>query len=69
MKDNEKAGKWYYAASECGENSTCFKFTNPKQRAEIAAQCNLVPITATEAMKRFGYTNGAGRRDIEAEQW
>ncbi len=69
MQDNSACVKWYYAMSKCGDNATCFKFKSQKERAQVIEWCDMVPITAAEAMKKFGYTDDASRRVIEAEQW
>ena len=61
--------KWYYAMAGQGGNATCFKFKSKKERAQIIGLCGLVPLTAAEAMKKFGYTDDASRRVIAAEQW
>ena len=48
---------------------TCFKFKSKAERAEAMEQNELIPLTAAEAMKRFGYTDSASRRVIKAEEW
>lgn len=68
MKDN-KPTKFYYAMTGHDDGATCFRFRSLKERTEVIEQCNLIPITAAEAMKRFGYTDSASRRVIESEQW
>lgn len=61
--------KYFYAMSGHDGGKTCFKFKSKEERAEAMEHSELIPLTAAEAMKRFGYTDSASRRVIKAEEW
>ena len=61
--------KHFYAMSRHDGGKSCFKFKSKAERAESMEQNELIPLTAAEAMKKFGYTDSASRRVIKAEEW
>lgn len=56
--------KYYYAKV----NGNCYKFKSKPARDAAVAKFNYTPLTATEAMREFGYTDDASRRVIRAEE-